>query len=153
VTAAFHHVGITVSDMETSIPFYELLGFEKREPQNLEIIDQEWLPGIITLAPGNMKVSFMGLGPVNVELIEYLDPKGGTLTPVEINDVGSAHLGLEVADVYAEYDRLLAAGVKFRNPPLTIPGETPGFGGVKAVYGYDPDGNTFEMQTFPGTAL
>lgn len=153
MSRAFHHVGLTVSNMETALDFYALLGFEKRDPQNLEILDQEWLPGIVQLSPANMKVSFVGMGPLNIELIEYLDPKGGAATPLDVNDAGSAHFGLEVADVGAEYERLAAAGVRFRGEPVTIPADVPAFGGVTAVYGYDPDGNCFEMQNFPTTSF
>jgi catechol 2,3-dioxygenase-like lactoylglutathione lyase family enzyme len=153
VPVAFNHVGIAVSEMEAAISFYELLGFERAEPQNLRIVDQEWMPRIVGFAPADIEVSIMRMGPINIELIEYLDPKGEGRATTDVNDVGDAHIGLEVADVYAEHDRLAAAGVRFRNPPLTIPDEVPGFGGVQVVYGYDPDGNTFEMQTFPWTEL
>jgi len=150
---AFNHIGITVSEMGSSIAFYEALGFATGEVRDLRIVDQEWMGRIVGFAPADIVVSVMTMGQTNIELIEYLEPKGGTTCPTDVNDVGSAHLGLEVADVAAEHARLSELGVRFRNPPLTIPADVPGFGGVEVVYGYDPDGNTFEMQTFPWTEL
>jgi predicted enzyme related to lactoylglutathione lyase len=48
-------------------------------------------------------------------------------------------LCFDVDDVEAEYQRLLAAGVRFHTPPQD-------FGSARATYGRDPDGNVFELQ-------
>jgi catechol 2,3-dioxygenase-like lactoylglutathione lyase family enzyme len=147
-----NHIGLTVADLDRSVTFYKLLGFEEGGPQNLEIMAQDWLPEIVGLRPVDMIVSYLSFGPVTLELLQYLQPHGRQTTPLGVNDAGSAHIGLEVEDVRAEYGRLCEAGVRFKGPPVTIPDGEHGFGGVTSVYGYDPDGNCFEMQTFPWTA-
>jgi catechol 2,3-dioxygenase-like lactoylglutathione lyase family enzyme len=54
-------------------------------------------------------------------------------------DHGITHLCLDVEDLDAEYERLLAAGMTFNSPPQDLGA------GVRTVYGRDPDGNVVEL--------
>jgi catechol 2,3-dioxygenase-like lactoylglutathione lyase family enzyme len=146
-----NHMGMTVSDMDASVTFYKQLGFQERGPMDLVVTGHSWLADIVALEGAEIVVSYLSFGPFTLELIQYRQPEGGSHTPLEVNDAGSVHIGLEVDDVHAEYERLSALGVKFRGAPVTIPYGDHVFGGVVSIYGYDPDGNTFEMQTFPAT--
>ncbi|QYB02147.1 VOC family protein [Rhodococcus sp. USK10] len=138
-----------MTDLERSTSFYRLLGFDERGPMRLELKNQDWLAPIVGIPGVDMIVSYLSFGPTTLELLQYVNPQGGQRTPLDVNDSGSAHIGLEVDDLHAEYDRLVAAGVEFKSPPVTIPYGDHVFGGVVSVYGYDPDGNCFELQSFP----
>lgn len=65
-----------------------------------------------------------------------------TKTPVNPDCCG---LEFEVDDVDKEYERLLAAGVKIENPPVTYPWNWRAFG-IK-----DPDGNNVDFVKYVGT--
>lgn len=148
----FNHVGLTVSDLDRSSEFYLRLGFEETGVKRLELTRQSWLGTVVGLSEVEMLVSVLSYGGTNLELLQYLTPEGSSSTPLGVQDAGNVHLGVEVDDVPAEYERLTAAGVKFVSPPVHIPTEVPVFGGVGVVYGYDPDGNCFEVQSFPWNA-
>lgn len=71
-----------------------------------------------------------------LELVQYLSSSGSRGDP-NICNPGAAHLALAVADLKAEYARLLGAGVRFFSPPNLIT-EGANTGG-KAVYFHGPD--------------
>src|ERR1041384_6446279 len=67
-------VGMTVSDMDTSVDFYSrVLSFEKVSDVELTGEDYERLEGVFGL---RMRVVRMRLGNEFIELTEYLAPKG-----------------------------------------------------------------------------
>jgi predicted enzyme related to lactoylglutathione lyase len=75
-----------------------------------------------------------------IELFEYHTPEpraGDSNRPV--CDHGITHICLDVTDVKAEYERLVAAGMTFHCPPQDL-------GAAWATYGRDPDGNVIELQ-------
>ena len=83
------------------------------------------------------------LGAMHVELWEFEQPRGKPADPRQpVNDPRINHICFEVADLQKEYQRLKAAGISFHYPPQD-------FGGPKAVYGRDPDGNVFELIELP----
>jgi len=144
-----NHFGLAVSDLTRSIEFYELFGFEPVGPDNA-VLEGPWLSSIVGLDDAELHVSVLSLGSARLELIEYSNPKGGERTTLGVNDAGNAHIAFAVADVPREYDRFRKLGVRFVGAPVTIPEGSHGFGGVTAVYGYDPDGNCFELISGPG---
>ena len=88
-------------------------------------------------------------GNMNMEVFCYKNP---TPQPGERRpacDAGIRHLAFDVKDIFAEYERLKAAGVDFISPPQYIePGK------CTSCYFYDPDGNIVEMQELhPGTPV
>ncbi len=50
-----------------------------------------------------------------------------------------SYICLDVVDIYAEYERLKAAGMYFNNPPQAVLF-------LKTTYGCDLDGNIVELQ-------
>jgi catechol 2,3-dioxygenase-like lactoylglutathione lyase family enzyme len=111
-------ISVPVSDQERAKAFYvDQLGFEL-------LRDDSSLPGMRWL-----QVAPPGGGP-SLTLVDWF----------ETMPAGSLRgLVLRVADLDAEYDRLVANGVRFEGPPESQPW------GKEAVF-TDPDGNEFVLQ-------
>lgn len=116
---AFDHVLIVVKDMEKSINFYKLIGFE-----HLETIQRpsDW-------------VGVMKLGPVKIELMHQKEGRETYRPERKITDIGFRHIGFRVNDVQKIYDELKEV-IEFDSPPVPIAGRQ----GRKTVFFSDPDG-------------
>jgi catechol 2,3-dioxygenase-like lactoylglutathione lyase family enzyme len=58
-------------------------------------------------------------------------------------NTGTAHLAFEVDEIWPEYERMHALGVRFRNPPVAI--EAGVNKGGYGCYFVDPDDITLEL--------
>ena len=142
------HFSFTVSDIERSVDWYtDVLGLELVHRQRQE---NEYTPVLVGIPGAVLEVAQFavpGVPPARsthmLELVEYLVPAGGALGPLAANTIGSAHLALLVTDIRARYERMLARGVVFRNPPVAIT-QGANAGGF-ACYFRDPDGITLEL--------
>jgi catechol 2,3-dioxygenase-like lactoylglutathione lyase family enzyme len=141
----FHHVGISVTDIERSINFYrDMLGMKLDVPVSpLGGLKVEQVMGIRNV---QCRSCHMVKGSVRLELFEFSSPASASKDAnYSVADRGISHFGVEVADIDSEYERLRAAGVRFHCAVTTFQG------GVKATYGRDPDGNVFELLQFGNT--
>nr|WP_276328998.1 VOC family protein [Crossiella equi] len=81
------------------------------------------------------------IGNAYIELFEYTNPEPVPGDPDRRPcAAGSTHLCLDVVGLDAEYQRLLARGMRFHSEPQDV---APG---VRTTYGRDPDGNIVELQ-------
>jgi catechol 2,3-dioxygenase-like lactoylglutathione lyase family enzyme len=133
---SLHHVGLCVSDLDTSAAFYrDLLGFEVVDDrlyhgsQYDRMMDTEGATG---------RMVMLQLGLARVELFEFSFPATYVDHEPRVWDRGITHLCLEVSDVHGLYARLSAAGVRFHCSPLDGPF-------VTAAYCRDPEGNIVEL--------
>ena len=136
---AVDHVGIATSDIERSIRFYQDLLGMKLVGTVQQIDDNPVYNHIFGLEKVKAKGASLELGALKLELFEFERPRG--VAPdlrQPVNNPRINHICFEVDDLEKEYNRLKAAGVFFHYPPQD-------FGGPKAVYGRDPDGNVFEL--------
>lgn len=150
------HFSFTVNSIEDSIEWYtNVLGLELVHRQRQENAYTEELVGI----PGAvLEVAFFripgvspGLSTHMLELIEYETPRGESRRGPATNEVGAGHVAFIVDDLAERYERMVAAGVEFRNPPVAI---TEGANrGGSAAYLHDPDGITFELLQPPPERL
>lgn len=85
------------------------------------------------IVPGRFEIPVGGI----IIVITYTDTK----TPVNPDCCG---LEFVVDDVDSEYERLLNAGVKIENPPVTYPWNW------RAIGFKDPDGNNVNFVTYVG---
>jgi predicted enzyme related to lactoylglutathione lyase len=81
-----------------------------------------------------------------IEFFEYQTPKATNTSRLAPNDHGYTHICLDVTDIFAEYERMKQNGMTFHAPPTIVEG-----GGIKTVYGKDPDGNIIELQELIST--
>jgi catechol 2,3-dioxygenase-like lactoylglutathione lyase family enzyme len=130
-----HHTGITVSDLDRSIRFYERLGFEVAERFEEEGEEVERGVGV---AGAELHAAMLEGPNSRLELIEYIAPRTGP-APHPNNGVGAAHVCIEVEDVDAAVAELREEGIEFLSDPITHES------GIRWVYAKDPDGITAEL--------
>ena len=90
-------VGMTVSNMETSVQFYQnVLGFKKISDRELYGTAYEQLQGVFGL---RMRVVRMQLGDEQIELTDYLT-SGGRVIPENTasNDLAFQHIAIVVSN-------------------------------------------------------
>jgi catechol 2,3-dioxygenase-like lactoylglutathione lyase family enzyme len=88
------------------------------------------------------------LGNAYIEVFEYLTPRAPAQAPDRpVNLFGYTHFCLEVDDILAVYERMLAAGIRFHTAPKHGGPATDGANklGFLATYGRDYFGNVFEL--------
>jgi catechol 2,3-dioxygenase-like lactoylglutathione lyase family enzyme len=142
-------VGMTVSNMDRSIAFFsDVLTFEKISDDEVTGSDYEKLNGVFGV---RMRVVRMRLGGEQIELTEYLTPRGRPI-PVDSrsNDRWFQHVAIIVADMDKAYDRLRQHHVEHASPaPQRLPDWNTAAGGIRAFYFRDPDGHPLEILEFP----
>ena len=153
------HANICVRDMERTVPFYEMLGFEKFADQifaegagvwrGLGLEENRRFRAVFMKIPGANPVPFL-------DIIQFLDrPTAGTAYPA-LDNVGIARLCFEVPDIEAAARHLAANGVQFVGPVSpyeTAKGVRPEGVEAKFVCFKDPDGTVLEYAQFAGDAL
>jgi methylmalonyl-CoA epimerase len=91
------HIGIAVGDLGSAKRFYE-------EALGLRVEREETL--------GEMKIAFVPIGGVNLELIESTTQEGVIAKFIARRGEGIHHIAYEVRDVAAALDEMHAQGVK-----------------------------------------
>lgn len=144
-----HHVALSVPDMDVARRFYiDLLGAQ-------EISSSSWEPGndfvedIIGLRDCKGSQLLLRLKNTYVELFEFSQPRAAPQDPDEpVNRFGYTHFGIEVDDIHAIYERMLAAGIRFHCAPKHVGDAVERDGkriGFWSTYGRDFFGNVFEL--------
>jgi catechol 2,3-dioxygenase-like lactoylglutathione lyase family enzyme len=154
-TTGIHHTGITVSDLDRTIAFYEgvvgmrLIGRKHRRGPNLgTALRGDRATARCSAAPncgeepGEILIADMALGEARVEFIQYVDPPGGAYHG-DPSFAGSAHIAIVTDDIEAEYRRLERAGVRFHTGVRTV--DDPSGLVWKWCYFRDPDDICVEL--------
>jgi catechol 2,3-dioxygenase-like lactoylglutathione lyase family enzyme len=110
---------IVVKDLERSINFYKLLGFEHLE----------------TIQRPNDRVGVMKLGAVKIELMHQKEGRETYRPDRKITDIGFRHIGFRVKNVQRIYEELKDL-IEFDSSPVPIAGRK----GRMTVFFSDPDG-------------
>ncbi|MEW6488914.1 MAG: methylmalonyl-CoA epimerase [Thermodesulfobacteriota bacterium] len=95
-----NHIGIAVPDIEAAAKFYiEHLGLQ--------------LGGMEEVPDQKVKVAFLPIGEVRLELVQPTSPESPVAKFLEKNGgAGFHHIAYQVEDAAAEVERLKSAGVK-----------------------------------------
>ncbi len=91
------HIGIAVKDFEVSIPLFEKLF--NTTCYKKELVDKE-----------NVNTAFLLQGDTKIELLESTSPEGVIAGFISKKGEGLHHIAFEVADIYAEMERLKQEG-------------------------------------------
>lgn len=146
-----HHTGFVVSDMDKAIRFYrDVLGLtEARDPVVREATGPA-ISKIVGYADAKLRAAKLRTDDDEhlLELVEYVNPVGGRVSPTPRNDVGASHLGLVVDDIAALHGKLVENGVKIAKVPPSGSGDED-TSEQKAYYVEDPDGNWVELVELP----
>jgi catechol 2,3-dioxygenase-like lactoylglutathione lyase family enzyme len=136
--ATWHHVAISVRDMEKALWFYrDLLGFEV--DWDREHYTGETMAKVVGLPGADARVLMLKGYGARVELFKYHTPAGEGGGAKRQCDLGLTHLALTVKNIHEIYEHLSRAGVHFNCPPQNL---RPG---VWATYMKDPEGVTIEL--------
>jgi len=136
------HFSFTVSNMEQAHHFFhDLLGLEATPIME---VANEAVQKVIGMPGAKLRVSMIRVPDGNnIELIEYVEPKGTTMDLATCN-TGVAHIAFNVDDIQKMYDDLSVKGVKVVSPPVWAPAAD-GKGKWAVCYLRGPDGITFEL--------
>lgn len=138
-----HHVAVTTRQLDRLADFYrEAFGFEvvRRSGWRQGTARTD---GLVGLRDSAADVLLLRAGNTYLELFDYLAPPGREADPDRpVCDAGYTHFCVEVTDIDAEYDRLLALGMRFHRPPTKA---DPSRGNLRTTYGRDPEGNVIEL--------
>lgn len=152
-------VGVTVSDLDRAVQFYEkVLTFEKvaeREIAGDEIVRRYGAAAFgndVSARSVRVKVARLRLGDEALELMQFASPSGGRPMPADSrgNDRWFQHVAIIVSDMDAAYARLRSFKVEHASSyPQRLPDSNPQASGIQAFYFRDPDGHFLEILAFP----
>jgi len=136
---AIRHTGIVVSDMQASLRFYrDLLGMEVWADFK---DDSQMVQDVTGVAGANLwMIKLKAADGVSIELLQYLSHPQPVPLPRQACDVGCNHVALQVDDLDALHEKLVAEGIEFNVAP-TISSE----GFAKITYCRDPEGVLVEL--------
>jgi catechol 2,3-dioxygenase-like lactoylglutathione lyase family enzyme len=142
------HAGITVSDLDRSLAFYEgVLGLELLWRRLYEEAEVKRIVGVPEATGLDIAMLRVPRSDFEVELLEYrgLEPASGASPP---SHAGTGHFCLFVTGIDALHEELLGRGVAFRSDgPVEM---TAGANaGGKSLYSLDPDGYVVEFHERP----
>ncbi|MFI1659995.1 VOC family protein [Streptomyces sp. NPDC020472] len=139
------HVGISVSDLDVAIDFYQAL--TGRPPVAQGTMHSVPFGKSQGLSDANLRYATINIDGLGIDLIEFQDPVGWR-TNGAANRPGSMHLCFKVDDFDAVYKRMKEAGYDFLGDDYTfLAGEvTPDAAlGTRVAYFNDPDGTNLEI--------
>ena len=139
IVSALRHVGIVVSDMNASLPFYrDLLGMKPWYDQTESGPYMDQVTGVTGARARMVKLRAPSGG--SIELLQYLSHPQPAGAPRRACDAGVNHVALQVADLSALYEKLRAQGTRFESEPQVSPD-----GYAKVVYCRDPENVIVEL--------
>jgi lactoylglutathione lyase len=145
----FFHGGITVRDMDVSVPFYrDGLGLELAFDR---ILDADYLRSVLDLPLTTLRAAYLHIpGGGFVELLEYsgLERHSASSRPC---DPGAGHLCLYVERIDDLVAHLHHMGYRSRSSECIDITEGPN-AGARSIYMLDPDGYLVELFQKPAAA-
>jgi catechol 2,3-dioxygenase-like lactoylglutathione lyase family enzyme len=142
---ATDHTGITVTNLERSVAFWQdVLGFElsHRAHHTCDLASE------VTGVPGaDISIAVLKAHGHKIELLEYHAPSDRKRAELIPCDVGSVHVALTVDNLDAALIAIAASGWRAVGKPQTL--KTGPNAGKRVVYVRDPDGTTIEFMQPP----
>ncbi len=142
-------VEMTVEELDRSVEFYSrVFSFSKVREVKLSGDSWEHLDGIFGV---RVRIAWLQLGSEQIELKEYLAPKGRPAPPVSFsNDRWFQHIAIITSDMDRAYIWLRQNKLRHvSSGPQLLPEYLKAAAGIRAFYFEDPDGHPLEVLQFP----
>jgi catechol 2,3-dioxygenase-like lactoylglutathione lyase family enzyme len=138
---AADHTGITVTNLERSLAFWQgVLGFElSHRPHHTGDLASE----ITGVAGAEISIAVLKGHGHKIELLEYHAPPDRKRVDLRPCDVGSVHIAFTVDNIDAVLSVIAASGWRAAGKPQTL--KSGPNAGKRVVYVRDPDGTTIEF--------
>jgi glyoxylase I family protein len=142
---AADHTGITVSNLERSLAFWQnVLGFElSHRAHHAGDLASE----VTGVTGAEISIAVLNAPGHKIELLEYGAPPDRKHVDPRPCDVGSVHIALTVDNLDAVLTTIAASGWKATGKPQTL--KSGPNAGKRVVYVRDPDGTTIEFMQPP----
>lgn len=143
---AVAHIGITVKDMEKALKFYrDILGLKVLG--DITVTGEE-ISRVTQVKGAKVRAVYLRSGEdltgPPIELLHFIEPRGESGVPyARLTNPGITEVAFWVKDIEKTYRELRERGVEFYSAPQLF--DIEGYGRVKAVYFWDPDGTTLEL--------
>lgn len=145
---AFAHVGITVSDLQHTIDFWQqVLGFTL---QGIVEVGGPLAEDVTGVQGIRSKVAFLKKDALTVEFIQPLEPEDRQSYRPQPVDVGFWHLALKVTGLDELVRAALGWGWQIKGK-IALVEAPPGPVGARLVYLQNHDGTVLELVEFPET--
>jgi catechol 2,3-dioxygenase-like lactoylglutathione lyase family enzyme len=144
-----HHIGVSVPDLGKAREFYlDVLGAVE-EVAPMRWADNAFIDKVVGLEGSAANQFFCRLGNLQIEVFQYDAPHQAPQDPRRgVNEYGYTHMALQVEDIAAVHERIVAAGLPVHTPPV-LEAITIDADGVKhgytGTYCRDFFGNVFEI--------
>ena len=139
IPVTFHHVGITVSNLERAVEWYSKV-FGLKPGVALEVSGPSG-ERVLRLPPHVHRAALLPVGDFAIELLEFIPTRKAM--EMRQDDVGYVYICFAVDDLEDVYQRLTAEGIDFHTEPLYA--EEGQIAGSKFCVMRDPDGKTIEL--------
>lgn len=137
------HFNINCTNLDKTLPFYELLGFKVILDFREGMASQEMAESF-GLETADLKGVHLRLGDdsnaTRIDLLEFKDPAPTGQPYPALNYTGIARMCLKTNNIQQDYENLKAKGVEFISEPKRLPGTE-----VTIVCFKDPDGTFIEL--------
>jgi catechol 2,3-dioxygenase-like lactoylglutathione lyase family enzyme len=153
----FFHVNVNCTDFEKSLPFYQLIGFEKildfnDVPGPPRSFGQAGLGSVLGLPDDcDGRAALLALssdsGSTRLDLIEWRRPRLPLERRKNLAQPGIARICFKTSDCDSVYARLSSAGYVVYSAPTRV---HLGGGWIKLFCCEDPDGTVIEFMEFLG---
>ena len=142
---SLYHTVVNVRDLDESVAFYRLLGFDVLNDRR-KVDWPDFVASIFGLKRAKGRGVLMVLpsdpnGPM-IDLIEWLEPGASFPEAAEVSDTVPRIIAFRTHGVHAAYAELKAKGVRFCRD-VFVPEEDLGL--VGSCCCYDPNGNLIEL--------
>lgn len=137
------HCNVNVTDLDRSLPFYLLLGFQvivdfrdgMSSPELAKALglSQAQLRGVHLSAGDDPKLT-------RIDLVEFQNPKTEGQPYPHLHHTGINRISIRTKNIKETYEKLKAKGVNFLSEPVTLPGTNFTF-----VCFPDPDGTVLQF--------
>ncbi|MGH7010788.1 MAG: VOC family protein [Caulobacteraceae bacterium] len=141
----FYHTVVNARDLDESVAFYKLLGFEVLNDRR-EVVWPDFVAEIFGMRRAKGKGVLMVLpsdpnGPM-IDIIEWVEPKARFPDPEKAREEVPRILAFRTKGVHAAWKELSAKGVKFCREVFTPDKD---LGLVGSCCCHDPNGNLVEL--------